>query len=309
MWEKKGFIFRPDQQFSWNQSHAQLPLFDDCGNYWRVYFATRDTQGRSNISYLNLEPGKPQNILYVHDQTILDLGKLGTFDESGIMPLSIVNKGQKKYLYYAGWTQRQTIPYHNSIGLAISEDGGETYAKIGEGPIFDLLPDEPYFTGTICVHERDNRWQAWYQSCTEWVEVGGKPEPKYHLKYAESEDGIHWKRPGKVAIDYLDEEEGGICCASVLKSDQYEMWFSHRKISDYRDNKENSYRIGYASSVDGINWNREDSAAGIGVSREGWDSEMITYPCVFLAQGRRYMFYNGNGFGRSGFGFAEWIEP
>ena len=44
---------------------------------------------------------------------------------------------------------------------------------------------------------------------------------------------------------------------------------------------------------------------GIDVSSEGWDSEMIEYPHVFEHQGAKYMFYNGNKFGQSGFGYAQ----
>jgi hypothetical protein len=74
------------------------------------------------------------------------------------------------------------------------------------------------------------------------------------------------------------------------------MWFSKRGTS---------YRIGYAESTDGLDWRRMDSEVGIDVSPSGWDSEMVEYPCVFDAAGRRWMLYNGNGYGRTGIGLAE----
>ena len=305
-WVKKGLVYEPKGQYEWNQSHAQLPIVDLANDRgWRIYFATRDASNRSNISYVEVEAGRPGNILYEHNQTLLPFGKLGTFDESGLMPLCVVNYQGMKYLYYAGWTIRATITYHNSIGLAISRDNGGSYEKFAEGPLFDIRPNEPYFTGTANVMVENGLWRMWYQSCTKWELVEGQPEPFYHIKYAESVDGIRWRREGTVAIDYEDESEGGICSASVIKEGGvYRMWYSYRRARDYRSNRLNSYRIGYAESSDGVAWTRRDQDAGIDVSNEGWDSEMIAYPFVLLRSDKKYLFYNGNGFGRTGFGYA-----
>lgn len=305
-WVKKGLVYAPKGQYEWNKSHAQLPIVDSANDRgWRIYFATRDASNHSNISYVEVEAGRPENILYEHNQTLLPFGKLGTFDESGLMPLCVVNHQGMKYLYYAGWTIRSTITYHNSIGLAISHDNGRSYEKFAEGPLFDIRPNEPYFTGTANVLVENGLWRMWYQSCTKWELLDGQPEPFYHIKYAESADGIHWRREGAVAIDYKDESEGGICSASVInEGGVYKMWYSYRRARDYRRNRLNSYRIGYAESPDGVSWTRRDQNAGIDVSDDGWDSEMIAYPFVLLQSNEKYLFYNGNGFGRTGFGYA-----
>lgn len=306
MWEKKGLIYNVNGEYDWNKSHAQLPIVDIANRgKWRIYYATRNAIGQSTISYIEVQPGCPSKILYVHNSPILPLGKLGTFDESGIMPVAIINFMNKKYLYYAGWSLKKTIPYHNTIGLAISSDNGESFEKYGEGPILDTTPFEPYSNGTINIRIEDEQWKAWYQSITKWMVVDGKIEPFYHLKYAESKDGIIWNRKGQVAIDFKDNLEAGICSASVVVENEiYKMWYSYRKIGDYRNNVNNSYRIGYSESNDGINWKRKDELVGIDISAEGWDSGMIAYPNVFSFEGRKFMFYNGNGFGASGIGYA-----
>ena len=142
-------------------------------------------------------------------------------------------------------------------------------------------------------------------SCTKWEVISGQAEPYYHIKYAESVDGINWERKGIVAIDYRTEEEGGIVRASVLKeNDIYKMWYSYRNGKDYRKNRKNSYRIGYAESPNGIVWARNDNQVGIDISESGWDSEMICYPYVVVHKGKKYLFYNGNTFGKDGFGYA-----
>jgi hypothetical protein len=222
------------------------------------------------------------------------------------MPSWILDHDSKKYLYYIGWTVRNTIPYHNSIGLAISRDGGRTFERFSEGPVFGETYLEPFFTGTSCVLIEEGVWKNWYLSCTGWTKVDGKAEPRYHIKYAESADGINWDRRGVVAIDYKSDFEAGIVRSSVLKEgDLYRMWYSYRGGVDYRTNLNTSYRIGYAESKDGISWTRMDDSAGVDVSLEGWDSEMVEYPHVIQHDDRKYMFYNGNKFGHSGFGYAE----
>ncbi|RUM94217.1 MAG: hypothetical protein DSZ28_04310 [Thiothrix sp.] len=307
-WIKKGLIYCPEGQHEWNQSHAQVPVVDAVDkNTLRIWFATRDSQGRSRTSYIDVSAQDPTKILYTHEHPILPLGKPGTFDDCGVMPSWIVNQKGKKYLYYIGWTVRNTIPYHNSIGLAVSTDGGQSFSKYAEGPIFSPTPTEPYFTGTSCVLIDKGVWKNWYLSCTQWKKHSGKYEPYYHIKYAESDDGIHWRREGRVAIDYKTADEGGIVKSSVIIEDNlYKMWYAYRKGNHYRQDKSRSYRIGYAESTNGVEWQRMDKQVKLGLSTSGWDSEMLAYPHVIDHGGQRYLFYNGNGFGQSGFGYAQW---
>ena len=306
MWEKKGHLFTVNQQFDWNKSHAQVPVVDVLSDRYRIYYATRNSQGQSNVAYIEVDKNNPQHLLFQSTKPLFQLGNLGTFDDSGIMPSCIISVGEKKYLYYIGWTTRQTVPFQNAVGLAISEDNGQTFTKISEGPIITINDKEPYFSGTSYVLFDEGSFKMWYLSCIKWEVFDGKPEPIYNIKYAESSDGIHWNQTGKVAIDLL-EDEGGLVSASVIKQDNtYKMWFGKRKKRDYRNTIENSYRIGYAESSDGINWKRKDASAGIDIAQEGWDSQMISYPYVFKNEKELLMVYNGNGFGKTGFGYAIW---
>ena len=76
------------------------------------------------------------------------------------------------------------------------------------------------------------------------------------------------------------------------------MWFS------YRGGVGTKYRIGHAVSVDKQTWHLALDDVDIDVSPTGWDSEMIEYPFVFDHKNQRYMLYNGNNYGNSGFGLA-----
>jgi len=305
-WEKRGLIYSVDKSIVWAQTHAQVPTVDEASEgVLRIYYSTRDKQNRCRISFIDVEADDPSKILYKHALPVLDLGKLGTFDDSGVMPSSVVTHQGVKYLYYTGWNVRMTVPYQNAVGVAVSYNKGVTFERLGEGPVLGITLNEPHFIGTATVVLEDNKWRVWYSVCTKWEILDGQAEPFYHIKYAESCDGVNWSRRGVVAIDYKDENEGGIVRASVfVENKQYHMWYSTRNKKDYRTDREKSYRIGYAQSNDGISWTRMDNSVGIDVSEDGWDKEMIAYPCVMNYQDKLYMFYNGNGFGRSGIGYA-----
>lgn len=305
-WEKRGLIFAPSGKHEWMVSHAQIPLADRVDSQTlRIYFGTRDEQNRTVTTFIEVEADEPGRVRYVHDRPVLALGELGCFDDSGAMPSWIIDRGQEKYLYYTGWNTSTTVPYRNSIGLAISRDGGITFERAYDGPILDRTYTEPHLCAVPCVLLEGGRWRMWYLSGVKWDVFAGRPEPRYHIKYAESADGINWQRDGTVCIDFKSESEAGIVRPSVIKDgDLYRMWYSYRGLESYRTDRKTSYRIGYAESGDGIDWIRKDDYLGLDVSSSGWDSEMTAYPYVY-AQGReKVMLYNGNGFGKSGFGCA-----
>lgn len=310
MWNKKGLIFSPTGLEAWSVSHSQVPIPDyiESENIIRIYYATRDKNNISRIGFIEVNADDPKKVLFVSKTPVLDIGAIGTFDDCGVMPSWMVNFSGKKLLYYIGWNVRNTVPYHNSVGLATSLDNGKSFVKFSEGPLWDRDYTEPYFSASSCVLVEDNIWRNWYLSCTGYKKVKDKMEPRYHLKYAESDDGINWKRNGIVAIDYASDHEAGIVKASVIKEkDKYKMWYSFRNFLDYRSDPANSYKIGYAESPDGIKWTRMDERSGITRSVEGWDSEMIAYPHVIKVKNKLLLFYNGNGFGKTGFGYAEKI--
>jgi hypothetical protein len=306
-WEKRGLIFSADGRYPWMTSHAQVPLIDEVtSGILRLYYGTRDRLNRTVTSYIEVSADDPSKILYVHDKPILDLGELGCFDDSGVMPSWIVNHQGDKYFYYIGWNVGTTVPYRNSIGLAISRDDGKTFERMFTGPVLDRTRSEPHFCATPCVLVEGTLWRMWYLSCVRWERYGGKAEPYYHIKYAESRDGITWDHRGMVAVDFKTPEEGGLVRPCVIKRwDGYHMWYSYRDGRNFRISKDHSYRIGYAQSSDGLSWTRKDEAVGLNVSEGGWDSEMTAYPYVHAgSNGKTHLFYNGNGFGRSGVGYA-----
>lgn len=296
-WKKMGLIFCPSGEMEWMHSYAAVPFAEHLtDDMFRIYFTARDKQNRSHTAFVDINLSRPTEILGISTSPVLAPGELGMFDDSGAMGCWLTKKDEKKFLYYQGWNLGVTVPFRNSIGLAISNNEGGTFQRYCPGPILDRSMFEPHFTATPCVIYDAPRWRMWYLSCTEWRVFNNSSQHRYHIKYAESDDGIHWCRDGVVAIDYANDGEYAISRPSVIQDKGiWRMWYSHRG---------HAYRIGYAESDDGRKWKRLDHLVGIDVSDVGWDSEMIEYPFVFDHKGERYMLYNGNGYGKTGFGLA-----
>jgi hypothetical protein len=298
-WHKEGLIFGPQGDRLWWVSHAAIPVVDRReGDLYRVYFSGRDAQGRVQIGYYEFDITVPHHILKISPEPVIGLGPLGAFDDNGVTSAWLVHHDGKQYQYYSGWTQGKTVPFYFYVGLAISSDNGETFHKVSAAPILERNAVDPYLTASPCVLIEDGVWRMWYVSCSRWVMEAGKPKHYYHIRYAQSDDGITWARNGCVCIDYASPNEYAIARPVVLKEDDlYKMWFTHRGAA---------YRLGYAESTDGLDWERKDDEVGIDVSDAGWDSQMIAYAHVFDHNGRRYMLYNGNSSGETGIGLAVW---
>lgn len=138
----------------------------------------------------------------------------------------------------------------------------------------------------------------YYGSSLDWGE--GTPTMTHVIKIAESRDAINWKRDGRIAIDLRTDGEYALSRPWARRTPQgLEMFYTRRGSKDSE-----AYRLGYAVSNDGLNWERRDREVGITVADQGWDSEMIGYPALFDYREQTYLLYAGNGYGKTGFGLA-----
>jgi hypothetical protein len=293
-WTKLGHIYAPDGSLPWARSHAANPVAEQVdGDLYRIYFSTRDERNRSSIGFIEIDIRSPGNILRLPETAVLTPGDLAMFDDSGASIGCVVPVGQKRYLYYMGWHLTVTVPWQNTLGLAISDNQEQPFRRHSRFPIVALDHTDPYTISYPWVVVENGNFRMWYGSNIAW---GARKEDMRHLiKYAESKDGIHWARHNVIAIDFSEPGEYAICRPCVRKDNGlYRMWFCARG---------SAYRIYDAESSDGIAW-RRTSEPVLQVSESGWDSDMVEYPFIFDHGGQRYMLYAGNGFGRTGFGIA-----
>ncbi len=310
-WKKLGKVFTPQEVTgrSWLKEFAQAPatlMFED---FVRVYFSCRpsaDENGQyvSYSSYVDLDRSDLFKIRQVAKKPILVLGGLGEFDEFGTYPVSVIRHGDNIHAYYAGWTRCESVPFNVAIGGAISCDEGETFTKLGNGPLLSYSPDEPFVISGPKIRRFNDKWYLWYIAGRKWKLVAGRAEPVYKIRMATSDDGWHWIKMNRDLIESRIEEDEAQASPDVFYANgKYHMFFCYRYSSLFRG-RDYGYRIGYASSANLTDWVRDDSKAGIDVSEEGWDAEMVSYPHVFEVDGKIYLAYLGDQVGRYGFGLA-----
>ena len=300
-WSRAGLVFRPPGH-GWLASHAQNPFPEALpGSRVRVHFAARDAanRARGGSFVLDLED---RRVLELTSAPVLDLGELGAFDDSGAMPSCIVERGGEKWMYYTGWIRQVETPFSFSIGLAVSTDGGLSYRRFSPAPVLARSAHDPYLTASPWVLAEEDGFRMWYVSATRWELVEEGPPRRlrhyYHIRHARSADGVRWETDGRPVIDFRGDEFSIARPVVVRDGGRYRMWYCFR-------GGDRAYRAGYAESADGLVWTRKDDQAGLDASPEGWDSGMISYPCAFRHQGRWWMLYNGNDYGRDGVGLAS----
>jgi hypothetical protein len=298
-WRKLGKLFPRDEDR--DVRCAAVPIAEHLhGDTFRIYFSNRDVDNRSFLRSLEIRVGEHPEILAVSTQNLLAAGSPGLFDDAGAMATCLLKTDSETRMYYIGWNLGVKVPFRNALGVAIRDEKTGLFNKISDGPIVDRSIVDPYFVASCDVRFESGLYRLWYLSCTGWEQMESGLRHRYLIKYAESADGLEWNREGLVAIPFAYAEEYAISVPRVIRDpDCYRMWFSSRARSSTA-----TYRIGYAESADGIHWQRKDEAVSFDVTPGDWDSEMLCYPFIFDHAGRRYMLYNGNGYGRSGFGLA-----
>lgn len=307
-WNKRGLVFNPHAASEFVFTHCQCPVALDLEDKIRIFFGSRTSEGCGAMYYIDVDSEDPQKILHIQDVPLLGRGLPGTFDQDGILQTCIKRVGNEIYMYFGGFARMVTSPHLCMIGLATSKDGGESFQKMSDGPIFPISRIDPYLVGSLDVVFHENIWHMIYTSGTNCFIIDNKFEQSYALKHAVSEDGIDW-RPTNFAVIPRQTQYDAHCRPAIVKvDDTFHMYFSARKVFNYRVRGENAYRLGYATSDDLIHWREADEEGGIQASNDGWDSEMICYPNIIESKGRVLMFYNGNEFGKTGFGVAELVE-
>lgn len=298
-WRKCGLIYRPTGELWWARSYATFPTVEIIeGSLVRVYFTSLDENRYGRIGYIEFDVNYPEKILFETKEPILGLGELGEFDDSGVNPFALVRRSSEKYLYYQGWQRCERVPYMLFTGLAIAKDADGCFIKAGRVPVLDRTDDEPFIRAAPYVLFDDGIFKMWYASGVRWIKAESQLHYEVAIRYATSADGKVWEADKHVCIGPKLPDEYGVGRPCVVRDQSlYRMWYSKRSFSEL-------YAMGYAESEDGVHWTRKDDQAGLEKSNDGWDSEMVCYPYVVDIDSRRYMFYNGNRHGSTGFGCA-----
>lgn len=299
-WIKKGLVYNVDDRITWATNSVLTPepfLLNE--ETIRVYGSFRDEHGRGRIGYVDVAASNPKKILKVSEKPVLDLGEDGMFDDNGLLLGSVLRVKDKVYMYYVGFQIPKKAKFIACAGLAISEDGGNTFNRIKKTPIGYRVDNAPFGR---CIHSviyEKGLFRIWYAVIYGWEYLDGTPYPQYNIRYVESKDGIHFDEEGTLCLECSDNEYRiGRPKVIIRGYNDYEMRYTF-------DTRDKEYVAGIAYSKDGIHWNRNDKESGLVRSETGWDSEMACYPVEIETKYGTYLFYDGNGMGATGFGYAE----
>jgi hypothetical protein len=296
-WRRYDRILEPPRIGDWAVTHAAVPVIRNAlDGSLELLFSPRDNEGRSHTGRADLQLADGEARIHLHEHPVLAPGALGAFDDSGAMGACHVHHAGREYLYYIGWNRGVTVPFTTFIGCAISDDGGRTFERVSRAPVLGRSDADPFLATSPWVMVDGDRWRMWYASGVGWTRTDAGPKHEYRIVYAESADGLDWRPTRHVCIDFASEEEYAIARPCIIRdSDRYRMWFSCRGPA---------YRIGYAESDDGMSWERDDERGGLRAEGDDWESRSVEYACVFDHGGKRWMLYNGNGYGETGVGLA-----
>lgn len=299
-WRKLGLVYKNESILDWQDNSALQPTPIDLGDRIRMYVGFRDKIGISRIGFVDLHPSNPTKVIGVSERPVLDIGRDGAFDESGVVPSAVHKEGDSIFLYYAGYQLGSKVRFSVLGGLAVSRDGGQTFQRHMDTPCFERSNNELLFRVPHTVIKSDGKFRVWYGAGSHFEQGENKTLPVYNVRYLESKDGKNFPSSGRIVLDTIDGEYRIGRPQVIQSSTGWAMFYGYSSEAE-------PYKLGYAISEDGIRWLRKDKDIGLGLSEEGWDSEMMAYPSIVKSRGRTFLFYNGNGYGAAGFGVAELV--
>ena len=298
IYEKKGLIYCPNGDKGWDNYGFMTPHAMLIGDVIRIWGGVRDKNGVSRISYIDVDARNPQIVLNVANEPALDIGDPGCFDDNGVILGDIIPVKGKLYLYYVGFQHVEKVKFYAFSGLAISTDNGQHFERYSQVPIMDRTETARFGR---CIHTvlwDGDIFKAYYAIINGWKYINSIPYPVYDIWYTESEDGITFPNSDSKLCITTMENEYRIGRPKVYKTENgYEMYYTRDFISK-------EYVIGYAQSSNGLDWKRMDEQGKLDKSDSGWDSEMACYPVKVNYGEKEYIFYNGNGMGKTGVGYA-----
>ena len=297
-WDKRGIVWGPNGLAAWATHSALQPtpyLFDD--GPLRIYAGLRAADGRSSVGFVDVDPAYPSRVLGVSKTPALAPGTAGAFDSDGVVPTAVVRDGDRLRLYYAGYLRRSDVRFQVFGGLAVSYDGGDSFERYSDLPVVPPSPEGTLFRVAHSIVREAGRWRAWYGAGSHFRQGATKTLPVYDIRYFESADGLAFPDAGTVCLSPIGDEHRVGRPWVVREAGTHHMYFG-------AGSEKVPYRLAFATSSDGIRWQRDDDALGLARSERGWDSQMAAYPAVIAVSGSVYLFYNGNDYGREGFGYA-----
>ncbi|MCK5328508.1 MAG: tandem-95 repeat protein, partial [Candidatus Latescibacteria bacterium] len=254
-------------------SHPSALFFEDTYHLWVV----REQEFQRSICYAQSANGVTWEN-YPGNPVLRD-GIEADWDGEFVSEPSVLYDGTVYRMWYAGYDGTKL-----RIGYATSADGVD-WTKHASNPVLDAgasgaWDDAGVSSPSVLVDGSGyHMWYSGYDGIT--MRIG----------YATSTDGVDWTKHASNPV--LDVGAGGVwdsegvSSPSVLDDGTGYALFYTGSDGDHT-------RIGYATSADGVVWNRDSENLVLDVGGNwAWDSEGLSNPSVLVDETRYSMFYTG----------------
>lgn len=201
---------------------------------------------------------------------IINLGP-AAWDNSYAWQPSVISDGINYKMYYSGFNGSRF-----QIGLAQSNDG-LSWTKVGSNPIISRLSLDNKDAHDPTVLFDGTNYQMWYVSSDNAASIN------FRIQRATSVDGLSWQNNpiSPVLSPSQSWDANGMSSPYVLKNgSNYQMWYS--------SDSNGAWKIGYATSPDGINWTPYIGNPIFSISNNQADGPSILYDGVTYE-----MFFHG----------------
>ncbi|HET9161161.1 MAG TPA: hypothetical protein VFN88_11170 [Caulobacteraceae bacterium] len=286
-WIRLGRVLEPAGG-TLDRTHVMLPTPFVLADRVRVYFAGCDEEMRGRIFAAEFAPEPPFALLEVWREPVMDLGGPGAFDCDGVNPSQVFSVDGELHLFYIGWRRGEAAePYTLFAGHAVSPDDGRTF--VSKGQLLQPVEGERLFRTAPRLTACDDGFRLLYIGGDRFIDgPGGKRLPLYSLMGLRSSDPFSWRGPGEV-LAAPDAAAGEIGFGRPVLFDA-RLMISVRTASGYE----------LMEATEG-----EPSLKPVFQPPfEPWESQMRCFGAACRVGDHELLFYNGDGFGRTGLGLA-----
>jgi len=268
----------------WDDGHVEYPMVIKTESLYEMWYTGGHVgpySGNNKIGYANSTDG-------IHwtkydGNPVVSTGS--GWDSYYAYGPTVIKDGDTYKMWYAGYPGGT----HTTIGYATSPDG-INWEKYPANPVLNTGGgwDSRYVENPTVIKD-GAVYKMWYVGNSgAWSSIG----------YATSNDGIHWTKSSDNPV--LEGEGGNVCRPKVIKDDSvYRMY--------YRGDEtiHGEYRACYATSTDGINWEKSNDNPILELGEPGtWDDYGTDHPMV-IKDGTTYEMwyagYDGDSHGRIGY--------
>lgn len=306
-WHKKGRIYCPDGTSDWARHSFMTPCpWQRDDTTIRLFGGIRDDHGVSRIGWVDVDAADPSRIKGVSQRPVLEIGAPGMFDDNGVILGDVLQVGPEELrLYYVGFQLVAKAKFLAFTGVAVSRDRGDTFVRLQDTPIIDRSPEAPHISALHSIARLDDgSYRIWFARGQGWEEIDGRVYPRYDSWTMTSPDGLHFDNSTATRIVAPAGDEYRIGRPRATRRPDG-TW--HLRVTS--DTRSKQYACFLFTSPDGVTFARTDTVELPRGDADAWDGEMTCYPAHHQTpDGRQFLFYNGNGMGQTGVGYAEWVD-